>query len=420
MRPTVVLAPLALLTTGLTAAQQRPNVLVYLMDDVGRDKVAVYGDSSNPAPTPNIDAFAGRGVLFRSAWAYAACSPTRAALLTGRHADRTGIGVIIRPNDGVQTPLDPAEVILPEALPEYWNIALGKWHLRDSQSPMTHVLDCGFDTSVGYAGFNDFYDWDRLVNGVVEPRSGYYPVSLTEDTIGVLRRMPEPYFAYVCPKMAHSPYHDPPDSMHTQGDPTSDRDQHVAMVEALDTLFGRLMHFVDLENTYVFVIGDNGSPGATIFPPYTAGRVKGSLYEGGVRVPFIVAGPGVERGAECDELVHVTDVFATVLELTGSPPASGFAEDSISFAPLLADADADGARDSLYVTKFPFPGTTGQHQDAVRTKRYKLIRGPSATAFELYDLSIDPLETTNLLLSNPGPATDALRDRLERMIPIFP
>lgn len=397
-----------------------PNVLVVLLDDVGRDKLHAYGVSPSAPPTPNLDALAARGVLFRNAWAYHACSPTRAALLTGRHADRTGIGSVIRSGDGVYSPLDLSETTLPEALPGYTSVALGKWHLRDLGDPDTHPLDSGFDAVSGYLGPNDYRCWSWNINGTLVPQTGYFPTELAGQAVETLRRVPEPYFVYYCPKMAHSPYHVPPAPLHTQGQPTTTWGKHAAMSESIDTIVGRVLSAVDLETTYVFVMGDNGSPGEAVVPPFMFNQAKGSVYEGGVRVPLIVAGPGVARGQECDELVHVTDLFATIRELSGlGPPTSG-AEDSLSFAGQLTDPQQRGHRETLFVHKFPFPGLPGPDVRALRTRRWKIIHRAGAQRTELYDLIADPFELDDLLVSQPGPATAEIRDRLLALMPTFP
>ena len=417
--------PAMLLLTLLAAALPQggpptPNVLVVLMDDVGRDKVQAYGEQPAAPPTPNLDALAARGVLFRNAWAYHSCSPTRAALLTGRHADRTGIGSVIRTTDGVHTPLALSETILPEALPGYTSVALGKWHLLDAGDPETHPLDSGFHAVSGFLGPNDYHSWSWNLNGTLLPRSGYYPADLAGQVTGTLERVPEPFFLYYCPRLAHAPFHVPPQSLHTRGHPTTTTGQHEAMSEAMDTIIGRLLDTVDLDTTFVFVIGDNGSPGETVVAPFQPTRAKGSVYEGGVRVPFIVAGPGVARGVECEELVHVTDVFATVRELAGLGAPTVGAEDSISFAPLLQDPLQVGARDTLFVHRFPFPGVSGPDIRALRTRRWKLIHRVGAQTFELFDLASDPFEHHDLLVTQPGPVTDALRERLLALMPTFP
>ncbi len=412
----------SLLTAALAqgGGPPAPNILVVLLDDVGRDKVHAYGESAAAPPTPNLDALAARGVLFRNAWAYHSCSPTRAALLTGRHSDRTGIGSVIRSGDGVYTPLGLSETTLPEALPGYTSVALGKWHLRDLGDPDTHPIDSGFDAVSGYLGSNDYLSWSWNLNGTLTPRTGYFPTELAGQAIETLRRVPEPYFVYYCPKLAHSPYHVPPQSLHTRGHPGSIWGQHAAMSESIDTVVGRLLEFVDLDQTYVFVMGDNGSPGEAVVSPFQLNQAKGSVYEGGVRVPLIVAGPGVSRGTECAELVHVTDIFATVRELSGLGPPSQGAEDSVSFAAQLTDPLQPGAREALFVHKFPFPGLPGPDVRALRTRRWKLIHRTSSQRFELYDLASDPFELADLLVTQPGPGTTGIKDRLLAMMPTFP
>lgn len=411
---------LSLLLAALPQADPTPpNVVVVLLDDVGRDRIGAYSDHPRPAPTPHIDDLAERGVLFRNAWAYPSCSPTRASLLTGRHADRHGIGAVILPRDGVQTTLDPAEWILPEALPEHRSVVIGKWHLRDSGGSKMHPNDLGFDRSIVYAGSNDYESWIRVVDGEGTPRTGYFPLTVAEDATAAVRGASEPFFVYLCPKLAHAPYHVPPGDLHTRTETETRAQKHVAMTEAADTLLGRVLDAVELSDTYVFVIGDNGSPGPTVTDPFEPGRTKGSFYEGGVRVPFLVAGPGVARGVETDELVHVTDVFATVLELVDAPGPKRGAEDSVSFAPLLRAKGVSGARESLYVTEFPHEGKVGRTVRAVRTKRHKLIHRVSFDRFELYDLESDPLERSNLIATRPGPETDALRERLIALLPSF-
>ena len=177
---------------------------------------------------------------------------------------------------------------------------------------------------------------------------------------------------------------------------------------------------MDLERTYVFLLGDNGSPGSTVAHPFEQGKVKGSLYGGGLRVPMIVAGPGVAQGMECDGLVHVTDYFATILSLAGQAPTTSGAEDSIDFAPLLGDPSLQGARNTLYVHRFPFPGTSGQRMRALRTKRWKLIEIPASGTSQLYDLSVDPFENNDLLVTQPGPITTRMKNRLLALMPTFP
>ncbi|QDV08160.1 Arylsulfatase [Planctomycetes bacterium Poly30] len=420
-----MLTILACCLLAATPADDPSNILIVLMDDVGRDKIGAYADHPNPAPTPALDALAAQGVLFRNAWAYPVCSPTRAALLTGRYGDRTGITTIISATDGVYTPLPPAETTLAAALPRHRSMALGKWHLKDTGDPLEAPLQAGFDLCSGYAGQARYFQWTRHENGMRRDESGYYPSTLTRRAIELLEASQgtnEPFFAYHCPILAHSPFHVPPSYLHSQGSPSFPAQQHIAMVEALDRHLGLLLAAVDLNETYVFVIGDNGSPNGTITAPWPMGHGKRTPYEGGVRVPFLVAGPGVAAGAECDALIHVTDVFATVQQLVGQTTPASIAQDSISFAAQLTQPQSAGGRDHLYIRQAPFPGATGQVPEfrALRTIRYKLIQFSNPAREELYDLSVDPHETQDLLVLAPGSATTSIRDRLAAAFPTFP
>ncbi|QDV08423.1 Arylsulfatase precursor [Planctomycetes bacterium Poly30] len=400
---------------------ERPNVVVVLMDDVGRDKVGLYGVGATPPPTPNLDRLAAQGVLFEHAWVYQACSPTRAALLTGRYSDRTGMGNIIESDDGVETPLALSEHLLPEDLPGYRSTLVGKWHLGDVSSPVDHPLLHGFDVFVGWENVNDYFDWVENVNGHLTPRSGYFPAAMGGYAHRAVQVDEQPFFLYYCPKLAHAPYHRPPSALHSYvGQLQSPVVQHKAMVESFDTILGRVLDRVDLSNTYVFVVGDNGSPNITVTSPFFPNKVKGSLFEGGIRVPLIVAGPGIPPGTRCGELVQVTDFFATIRELCGFGPPSQGAEDSVSFASLLRDPDAPATRPYLFVHRFPHPGLPGQDQRAIRTNRWKLIENVDSGNCKLFDLVADPFENDDLLVSRPGADTDRLKARLLQMMPLFP
>lgn len=381
------------------------NVIILLLDDVGRDKVGLYGVGTAPPPTPHLDALRARGVLFTRAWATQACSPTRAALLTGRSSDRTGIGAVIRPDDGRDTPLPLDEMLLPEALPNHASTHVGKWHLGDEAQPGHHPILSGFDASIGWSGPNDYFKWTERVGQELKPKTGYFPESMAEHAIDAVKQADGPFFLYYATKLGHTPFHDPPDRLHSQQSaPSFPLRQHKAMVEAADAMLGRLLAAVDLETTFVFVMGDNGSPGHTVAPPFVIKKNKGSLFEGGLNVPLIVAGPGVRAGGTCEELVQVTDLFATILELTGHPKPSDAAEDSISFAQLLEDPARKGQRSVLRVHRFPHKGANGPDQTALRTKRWKLIHDHRKNKSTFYDLEADPWETVDLSsLAGVGP-----------------
>ncbi len=145
------------------AAAPGPNIVLLIADDFGVDLMGAYAEGASPACTQNVDALAAEGLLFRNAWANPTCSPTRAALLTGKHAFRTGIG---GPAGGQDDGLLPAEITLPEVLTGYHNVALGKWHLHGNQGDF-HPNITGFDHYAGglRGGIPNYFQWRKTVNG---------------------------------------------------------------------------------------------------------------------------------------------------------------------------------------------------------------------------------------------------------------
>lgn len=397
------LACLALLAP-LAAEAAAQNVLLIVGDDMGVDRVGVYGEHPDPGRTPVLDRLAARGVLFRNAWSNPVCSPTRATLLTGRYAFRTGIGAIIS-----QTTTNPglplSEVTIPEMLGDrYACEVVGKWHLGSSSQGTTHALDSGFDHHAGSLyNHGDYYSWPKSVDGVVTTETTYATTDTTDEALQSISQMAEPWFLMVSYNAPHLPLHAPPDHLHTydlSGDPDDTPGAHFrAAVEAMDTEIGRLLGAVDLSTTTVFFIGDNGTPVPATDAPFLPEHAKMSMYEGGLNVPFIVAGRGVTaRGEECAALINTTDVFATVGELAGIRTQ---AEDSISIVPYLRRPGRTHLRDWVYAERFR-PNGLGpkfQRERAIRDHRYKLIRrldgDTDEDVDEFFDLVADPFELRN-------------------------
>jgi arylsulfatase A-like enzyme len=190
-----------------------------------------------------------------------------------------------------------------------------------------------------------------------------------------------------------------------------------AMIEAMDTEIGRVLRVTEevAPNTIVIFLGDNGTAATLVRPPFVADRAKGTVYEGGVNVPLVVRGPGIPVG-ECEALVHVVDLFATISELGGNPSSS---EDSISIVPYFTDPLQPSLREFVYSEWFspngPPPYAT--HERCVREERYKLIRQLGAPD-EFYDLDVDPMEWNDLmphLTSEQQAAYDRLAAELLRL-----
>ena len=429
-----VLAWVAVPPVAHVAAQE--NVLLIVADDVGVDRVGCYAEHPNPGRTPNIDGLAARGVLFRNAWSSPLCSPTRAGLLTGRHAFRTGIGDVVDYGSGAGQALPLAETTLPELLDagtaDRWaHAAIGKWHLGTAPAGgPAHPLLSGFAQHRGALGNlgtaaapGDYFAYLKAVDGQLTASRTYATTDAVNDALAAIDALSEPWLLYVCFNAAHQPYHAPPDAL--QGydlGPGAPPVQYMkAMTEAMDTEIGRLLRGVPasvMRRTTVVVVGDNGTDPDATTAPFSKPHAKGTVYEGGVNVPLIVAGPRVQQpGSECQALVQTLDLFATVAEIAGVQPASvlppGTPLDSVSLLPYLADPSQPSLRRHAFTETFA-PNGHGPYshvERALRDDRYKLVRkvaqiaGPGGpeehTVDALYDLLADPFEQDDLLLPAP-------------------
>lgn len=423
----LLLAAAAVGLASPTAAQDPPNVLVLVLDDIGVEKVGAYGGDSLQGITPNLDRLAQDGTLFRQAWACPQCSPTRASALTGRLPSRTGIGNAITmrdPSTHIAMALD--EVTLAEALVDtHAPLALGKWHLTPpllEGQAFTHPLDSGFAIHAGspanpnnakFGGAaGNYYSWLKASQGLLFPTTTYATTDTANDLVTAIDGgVPEPWFIWGAFNAAHKPLHVPPPSLLADGAPADDDASiYLAMVEAVDAEVGRVLDTVDLERTIVVVFADNGTHHEFVGDGSNE-RGKGSVFETGVRVPLLIAGPGVRRGAATDALAHVVDLFPTILELTGSPLPVGVELDGVSLVPALRDPAAS-PRGVLYTERFKPNGVvpdglnTSLWKRAIRDDRYKLIEDHDpdyGTTLAMFDLAVDPAETTDLLRGTLSP-----------------
>ena len=390
------------------------NVLLVIVDDLGADSLALLNDHPGArfAPTPTLDALAARGVVFRNAFAHPTCTPTRASILTGRHPFRTGMGTAIS-NAQSGPPLRAEELTLPEILTAnpalgVTHASVGKWHLAyDFDSPNTVG---GWSHYAGniLGAIPNYSNWGRTENGVTALTTDYATTRQINDGIAWLSGLPpgQRWFLWVACNAPHSPFHKPPNALHDYDDlpaspATPARPYYEAMLQSLDTELGRLLAGVDTATTTVVVTGDNGTPGSVIQPPFDSTRAKGTPYQGGCRVPLLVAGPDVEvPGRSVTNLVHAVDLWATLLELLGADLAAvtprDRAIDSRSLLPLLQNQPLVTAVPEILVEQFGDNLSATQAARSAQDAQYKLIRfdaGPE----ELYHLALDPLENTNLL-----------------------
>ncbi|MFM1873668.1 MAG: hypothetical protein RL398_3090 [Planctomycetota bacterium] len=406
---------------GQSPGGPQPNVLVIVADDLGVDSIGCYQEGTDLPSTPNLDALAARGVLFRNAYAYASCSPTRAALLTGRHPARTLVGRHItyhnNTNPRIGT-LRAEEHTLPEVLQRanlgYAHAAIGKWHLHDAtQGPDAPRQLGGFAHFAGTLGndVGNYFGWPRTVDGSTATCTNYATQQVTDDALAWIGTQTGPWLCYLAYQAPHAPFHVPPAGTFTRtlGSPPTMRDKYLAMVEAMDYELGRLFATLGqatLANTYVVFLGDNGTPQGIAVPPFLPNKAKTTPYEGGIRVPMLVAGPGVAvPGRTSDALVCAVDVFATALDVTQSTTAlpPWLVIDGVSMAPYLQNPQQPPLRTYAFAEEFtgnewPAPAQNGN--TVVRNDRYKLIHRMGGLV-EMFDLQNDPREQFDLLATGP-------------------
>ena len=412
-----------LLLAGAAAAQV-PNTLLVIADDLGVDSVGCYGLGANPPPTPVLDGLAAAGIRFTAAQAEPLCSPTRASLHTGRHAFRAGIGAALP----MSSPgLAASEVLLPEILaPAGIRTGLfGKWHLGNDLGPLTPTAE-GFGTFTGALGgtLQNYFLWQKVENGVAAQSTAYATTDTVDEALGFVTGSTQPWFVVLAFHAGHAPYHAPPAALHTQNlaglDPAvTPAPFHRAMVEAMDRELGRFLASLPAAtraNTNVVFVGDNGTAPQVVEAPFDPARSKGTVYQGGVRVPLIVSGPAVGGLPRVEPgLVHVVDLFATLAALQGvnarsAVPAS-VALDARDLTPLLAAAGQPSPRSHAYSAEFSgaAPMAAAGDSEVVRNTRYALLRfvRPNLSVREeLYDLVADPFQLVNLL-AQPLSATAA-------------
>lgn len=228
--------------------------------------------------------------------------------------------------------------------------------LPSSQS--NHPSTVGIDYYAGSlrGSISDYRDWDLTINGVTTNSNQYHTSAITDLAIEWIDQQSQPWFLWLAYVAPHTPFHLPPENLHTQTLSGTEQDisanpraYYLAAIEAMDSEIGRLlsgMTDAERENTLIIYLGDNGTPGRAVDPSVYADRTKGSFTEGGLRVPMVVSGKGVTRqNVREDALVNSVDLFATIAELAGSSVTE--VENSLSFASLLGTEGA-AVREYLY------------------------------------------------------------------------
>ena len=406
--------------SSLALAATPPNILLIVADDVGAEASSLYPalvGKSGAASMPNLEKLAAGGLVFENTWVNPMCSPTRSTILTGLYGHHTGVlvaGDVLAPSTTTIW-----DYIRKESPAKYDMAVFGKWHLGGNGGDIQHVKDMRVPNFRGFLGaqIGDYYNWVAYdSNGPSTTVTTYTTTALTDWAIDFIKkhddaRPQDPWFVYVPYNAAHTPNQVPPANLHSIDlgplKPGARGGASVpvykAMMQALDTEIGRLLQNVDLKNTLVIYIGDNGTPAMVKDEGSGVRGSKTSTWEGGAKVPMMVAGAGVTRKGREAALVNGVDLYATIAAVAGIPITR--ANDGYSIAPLFTDAGASTGRDYAF-TEFC---TGNVARFAIRDKKYKLIFD-NAVGWGLFDLLEDPRETNNVY---DKPAFAAVQTRLK-------
>jgi arylsulfatase A-like enzyme len=439
-------AALILLLAWPLCAQRKPNVVFLLADDLGWSDLGVYGADLHQ--TPNLDRFAASGVRFTSAYAASpVCSPTRASILTGKQPAR--LHMTIWREAAQHPPLDRkvlppramdhlphSEVTLAEVFKQagYVTAHVGKWHLGTAEHyPRTQGFDYNIGGTLWGAPQTFFYPYSgdryfrepRYVPHLEDGQPGEYLTDrLTDEALKILERhKDQPLYLQLWYHSVHTPIEGKPDIAERYQKKIKSGMNHrnahyAAMVESLDQNVGRVLAKLDelglADNTVVVFSSDNGGfinpwqgEAVTNNAPLRSG--KGSLYEGGVRVPTIIRWPGVTpAGGVSDTPVCSTDFFPTLLSVTGLD--SSVRTDGVNLAPLLRNPAAKLTREALYF-HYPHYYATTTPVSSVRVGDWKLMEYYEDGRLELYNLAEDPGEAHDLAKARPADASN-LQKRL--------
>ena len=396
-----------------------------MADDLGWRDLHCYGFEQ--IDTPNVDRLAEEGMRFTDAYAAApVCSPTRAAMMTGlsparlhltNHAPGNKDGFKLEGSNLQEAEwlrnLDLSYVTIAERLKAagYATAHIGKWHLSyvakgdatGISEPMLRPEAQGFDVNIGgcFRGGPPSYFAPYGIPAIKAREDGeYLPERLADEAIAFVDEHREgPFFLSWWPYSVHYPMQAEEDLIAKYQAREGVQDAtFAAMIEAMDHSIGRLLHHLDetglRENTVIIFKSDNGSYNGDNRP---LRGMKGWIYEGGIRIPWIVRWPGIVKpGSVCNEPVISMDCYPTLLEVAGLDVAKNTALDGLSILPLLREK-GDFERESLF---FHYPNYAFHKKNrlagAVRTGKYKLIYHYDDGSVELYDLSEDIGETRNL------------------------
>jgi len=407
----------------LNASKAQRNTILIIADDLSPDYFGFYENYIDTVDVPHIRSLLARGVRFKNLMSNPICSSTRTTILTGRYSFRTGVGGIVG-GIGGSNQIDTAEISIPKLLKIHnSNIVkanIGKWHLKQAvpTANLTSPLALGYDWSEGpFIGqLPSFTNWTKYTNGVSSNVTTYATTENVNNAISWLNAQSpnKPFFLWLAFNAPHEPLHLPPTGLHTYTNlsgTTADinaqpKQYFKAMIQAMDHEIGRLFDSLQmmnkLDSTDIIFIGDNGNSTRTAQIADIV-KAKGTVYEYGVHVPMIIAGPSiVNKGRVSSALVNTVDLFATIIENFGytnwqTQIPTNKPVDSKSLQPIIKNL-SDSVRPWIFSEIFKLI-TDSADAKGIRNINYKLIKfNYGAEVF--YNLETDPLETNNLLNGN--------------------
>lgn len=426
------LAPLAA-PVGAADGAPKPHILYIVADDIGWKDVGFHG--AVDIKTPNIDKLAADGVRMEQFYVQHMCTPTRAALMTGRYPMRYGLQTLVIPSKGTYG-LALEERTMPQALKEagYRTAMVGKWHLGHADRkfwPQQRGFDYHYGAVIGELDYftreaHGVLDWQRENKSVRE--KGYVTQLLGADAVKVINKQDpsKPLFLYLAFTAAHSPYQAPEDYLNRYKhieDPS--RRAYAGQIACMDDEIGKVLAALEQkkmrENTLIIFHSDNGGTKDKMFAgegdvskikiPCDNGTLnggKGQLYEGGTRVPAFANWPGhIKPGSENKSMIHVVDMLPTLVKLAGGTPEKGKPLDGRDVWAALSKGEPSGREELVYNIE--------PYNAALRQGDWKLVwKTVLPSKIELFNIAEDPDEKTNLADKHPDKVKE-LQARIEKL-----
>ena len=384
----------------------RPNVLVIVVDDMSWEELSA-------GRMPTVGTLAPYGRTFTRFYGCPVCSPSRVGVLAGTMPHRHFVGSALNITDASLVGMPATATTVPEALGAvgYSTALFGKAHVSGlaGTHPLEQARVHGFQSWRAGVRSNiiapeSHFNWTRVDNGKPSTTTTYSTTAIVNECMAWWSSTSGPRFAVLAPAAPHDPFEAPPAALLPPGYVvgSSDRAKYEAALLALDTSLASLLSVLDLSNTYVVFLSDNGSPHQVPPPMGQSPGYKLTVYEGGVRVPLIVWGPSIAPGID-DTLTQTVDLARTIFDLVGYAPAVhpitgaplSFV-DSISFEPSLHGIPAGPARRQyVYVARFApnngtAPALTTDNWAVVREDGWKLVQ--EGTVYRIFNLANDPWE----------------------------